>query len=272
MDSYHGRLDRLGDRPILSTYITGIVTRWEQNNETPPPPSTIDPDAARAMARATRAAEADEEDYFNASDEEDVKPPAPVHDIRLPSKRKKASQAGGPHKRSNSGAGASPAKPAATLGLVDYDDNSDSDSSAGGQSPRLRSQSTAGQAGSSSPKLAGSSPKAAARAAEELEEEMGDVTMKMRAKRQREEEEEEGFAGLVGKPAGGAGVGAGAKGAGHTPKRSPSPSGGAKDKEKEKGGGAKREGTPGKRGGIRVNLFGMGKKFGKGEEGGKGQG
>lgn len=70
-------------------------------------------------------------------------------------------------------------KPAPSALGLDYEDNSDSEGSAGAASPR---------GGELVP-------------TEELAEEMGDVAMKMRQKRQRAEEDDEGFAGLLGKAA-----------------------------------------------------------------------
>jgi hypothetical protein len=92
-------------------------------------------------------------------------------------------------------------------GLVDYDDGSDSDGSVtsgngGGHGNRTRSpspSSTNANNGSGSVSPTGVEPGAAMTSSEELEEDLGDVAMKMRAKRQREEEEEEGFVGLLGK-------------------------------------------------------------------------
>ena len=135
-----------------------------------------------------------------------------------------------------------------SLGL-DYDDGSDSDGSNGTQSPR----------------------QPAAVVTPELEDDLGDVAMRMRAKRQREEEDDEGFAGLLGiaKAAGGGGLVKKSEGTetkfetvptkSATPTKADTPTKtatvpGKKEKEKEK---EKEASTPGKR--LKLHL-GFGKK------------
>lgn len=81
-----------------------------------------------------------------------------------------------------------PGIPNPGTGLVDYDDGSDSDSSAGAQSPLLKPLSSAPE---------GQPDQVEEKPSVKLEEDLGDVAMKMRQKREREEEEEEGFAGLL---------------------------------------------------------------------------
>ncbi|WVQ85221.1 hypothetical protein IAT38_007386 [Cryptococcus sp. DSM 104549] len=249
-ESYSGRLDRLGHRPLMRNIILGIRSRWEMNNEPPPPPPAMEAESSKAWAHAHgRVVDArDEEDYFNGSDEEEIIGPkaTPGHggeaasgsvsmEEVVPAKRKRmfAPGGGGPKKRNTrSGAAqpqaltttaaASPSSGGGALGL-DYDDGSDSDSS-GGASPRNQprhlehapsptpsapntSTGSAGALTSTSllERTATRASEARERAItppEELEAEMGDVAMRMRAKRQREaEDEEEGFGGLmVGKP------------------------------------------------------------------------
>ena len=142
------------------------------------------------------AAEADEESYFQASDEEEIGPKVPVSASISPHKRKRA-QSGAltppPKRPAAPSPGRMAAGNSAALGL-DYDDGSDSEGSSGAQSPVVKptpggspisAQGQASGRGTTPPK--------------ELAEDLGDVAMKMRAKRLREEEEEEGFAGLLAK-------------------------------------------------------------------------
>ena len=162
-----------------------------------------------------RAAEA-EEDYFNASDEEEIGP-------KLPVKRKRMMTLGGGHARKRSGG---------MLGL-DYDDSSDSEGSTGGQSPRLTDPNVTEES-QSGPAITPS---------EALQEDLGDVTLRMRAKRERDEEEEEGFVGmLLGKP----------------PAAIPT----KREKEIE-GGGGKGDGTPVKESHkLKLSFGGFGRKLG----------
>jgi len=141
----------------------------------------------------------DEDDYFNASDDEEMEPKRMGVPVSPAPRRKRGAPVtpgSGPSKRvtrGNAAAQSSTSKsPVATssptanpsLGL-DYDDNSDSDSS-GGASPRLKPKSETSDL--AAPPIT---------PPEELEGDLSEVAMKMRAKRQREEEEEEGFAGLL---------------------------------------------------------------------------
>lgn len=174
-------MEALGQRPYLRAFIQGLTTRWEQNNEPPPAPPQLDAESSTNTGSGSGwKNQAQEEDYFNGSDEEDTP--------KRPNKRQKpVSNATPTRGRANTGVQRSPttrSKP--SLGL-DYDDGSDSDGSNGTQSPR--------QPGGS----------VDATHTQELEEDLGDVALRMRAKRQREEEDDEGFAGLLGmaKAAGG---------------------------------------------------------------------
>lgn len=179
-DNYRACLEALGQRPYLRAFIQGLTTRWEQNNEPTPAPPQLDSEASTNTGSGSGwKTQAQEEDYFNGSDEEETP--------KRPNKRQKPVQVATPTRgRANTGVQRSPttrSKPS----LVDYDEGSDSDGSNGTQSPR--------QPGSGS----------GLGATQELEEDLGDVAMRMRAKRQREEEDDEGFAGLLGiaKAAGG---------------------------------------------------------------------
>ncbi|WWD22828.1 hypothetical protein CI109_107322 [Kwoniella shandongensis] len=213
-ENYRERIELLGERPFLRAFVFGLKSRWEMNNEPPPPPPAIEAESSKAW---TRNAEAEEEEYFNGSDDEEIGPKQPSASPtiavsptaeKIPAKRKRMyTHGGGPKKRSTRAGPASPVTGTGTLTAgqsagggalgLDYDDGSDSDSS-GGASPRIKPDHLEQQASSSSP-IVESTP---AQSTEELEEDLGDVAMRMRAKRQREEEEEEGFAGLLvgGKP------------------------------------------------------------------------
>ena len=150
-------------------------------------------------------AEADEESYFQGSDEEEetIGPKMPASSSISPQKRKRmqASAATPPTPPPRRPAAPSPGRMAAgnavasgsALGL-DYDDGSDSEGSSGAQSPRVKPMSSSA---SPSAALQGKRVARGDTPPEELEEDLGDVAMKMRAKRLREEEEEEGFAGLI---------------------------------------------------------------------------
>jgi protein phosphatase-4 regulatory subunit 3 len=205
-------LEALANRPYLRQIIFGLTVRWQQNNEPPPPP--VQPEA-ESSSSWQRTAAAQEEDYFNGSDEdEDVigpKLPSTASSATTnaggaftisPQKRKRSAQNGPPLKRPSA---PSPGKmstgnrtASSGGGLVDYDDASDSDGSSGAQSPVIKSKqsilptSPSPSSGEDDVALSGG-----ANEEERLEEDLGDVALKMRAKRAREEEEEEGFGGLL---------------------------------------------------------------------------
>ncbi|OCF33154.1 hypothetical protein I316_05199 [Kwoniella heveanensis BCC8398] len=220
-DDHRREIEQLADRPYLRAIVNGLRSRFEINSEPPPPPPAISQEAESSKSWGTRAA-AEEEEYFNASDDEEVIGPQPPGTASTttstgsgplaPQKRKRMfTHGGGPKKRPagarqpgstavspNTGANTSGTTGGGALGL-DYDDGSDSDSSSGGQSPRIRPDHISPDSGSSSSSQV--EPKEEAedeiKVTEELEEDLGDVAMRMRAKRAREEEEEEGFAGLL---------------------------------------------------------------------------
>lgn len=213
-EHYRSRIEAIGRRPFLRAGIQALTSKWEQNNEPPPAPPQIEPDATQTPWKR----EAQEEDYFNASDDEEVteqpksKKPKDVwfgnRNKRSPvaTKSSKFEPRSSPRQNtsgrrsrfvivSNQSTVATTPKsgPAASeedkpsLGL-DYDDGSDSDTSSNGnQSPRT----------TNAPPLA-DTQKLNTEVTEELEEDLMDVTMKMRAKRQREEEDDADFAGLFG--------------------------------------------------------------------------
>jgi protein phosphatase-4 regulatory subunit 3 len=242
-DNYRSRLEALGQRPYLRAFIQGLTTRWEQNNEPPPAPPQLDAEGTASGSASGWKTQAQEEDYFNGSDEEETP--------KRPNKRQKQPIQSKPTTTSTRGRSPSAQRSPNTrskpsLGL-DYDDGSDSDGSNGTQSPR----------------------QSAAVVTAELEDDLGDVAMRMRAKRQREEEDDEGFAGLLGiaKAAGGGSLAKKPDGAQpepvsqkpttpvkvDVPAKTPTPTSAAK-KEKEK---EKEANTPGKR--LKLHL-GFGKK------------
>ncbi|KAK8844620.1 hypothetical protein IAR55_006467 [Kwoniella newhampshirensis] len=261
-ENYRDRLERLGERPFLRAFVLGLRSRWEMNNEPPPPPPAIEAESSKAW---TRNAEAEEEEYFNGSDDEEIgpKPPTTSPTVSLsptaekvPAKRKRMfTHGGGPKKRSTRAGPASPVTGNATAGTsgsaggggalgLDYDDGSDSDSSGGGASPRIKPDHLEQQPPTSIEPLP-------AQTTEELEEDLGDVTMRMRAKRQREEEEDEGFAGLL------VGKGAGGEKQEKETQTQTQPAATAE---------GKKQGTPVKDIGKKIRLnFGLGKKLGGGK-------
>ena len=296
-ESHRPRLEALGQRPYLRQLVFGLTVRWQQNNEPPPPPVQPEAESSKAWERK---AQAQEDDYFNASDDEEqaspvigpVQPATAVPTSTPPKKRRRNNAQGATTPGSastvsttNSNATAtspvsrpgapSPGKMASGgratgMGLVDYDDGSDSEGSSGAQSPVIKPLGATDL---------GSSPTttpAAATPDDQLEEDLGDVAMKMRAKRAREEEEEEGFAGLLGKAKTHAGPGlnldsaegemSGKPGAGATVQGSDQP--GLTDegkegkvKEEEKKSWSAAAGAGGKK--LRLNFSGAFKKLSK---------
>ncbi|WRT63528.1 uncharacterized protein IL334_000433 [Kwoniella shivajii] len=220
-DTYRERIEQLTSRAFLRKYILGLRNRWEINNEPQPPvqqPTLGEGESSKSQVKNRSTTE--EEDYFNASDEEEVTPTSKVSPVTetIPLKRKRMlTHGGGPgSKKRPSGArqqqassssspstattNSGPSTPGSASGGgalgLDYDDGSDSDnSSSGNQSPRqsqrLQQQHHSNQLLSETPITSDIKP------TEVLEEDLGDVQLRMRAKRQREEEEEEGFAGLL---------------------------------------------------------------------------
>lgn len=159
-DKHGDLLSRLTERPFVRAYVMGLRLRWEQFKEPPPQPPP------QVVAEASKRTAADEEEaWFNQSDDEaDADGESTVSHV--PVKRKRAKQSGPSPKRLSAGGGSA-------LGL-DYDDASDSDGSAGAESPKSRLSVPAPETDS------------------ELAEGLSDVERKIRAKRIRNEEEEEG--------------------------------------------------------------------------------
>ncbi|ORX34996.1 component of IIS longevity pathway SMK-1-domain-containing protein [Kockovaella imperatae] len=200
-ENHKARLDVLASRPYLRLIIRGLTQRWEANNEpAPPPPPQPDPNMSSSKTWSM-SAEADEENYFQASsDDEEIGPKAPMSSSLVSPQKRKRAQSGAPTppppKRPSApspGRMASGNNGSSALGL-DYDDGSDSDGSSGAQSPVIKPSASSASWNSSE---TSSSTERGSTPPEELAEDLGDVAMKMRAKRLREEEEEEGFAGLL---------------------------------------------------------------------------
>ncbi|KZT70333.1 DUF625-domain-containing protein [Daedalea quercina L-15889] len=130
MTVYETRVRVLAENPLLGPRFHNFIRRWEMNNAPPPPEdrkaeSPI-PNGARRWGQG-RFPEAEEEDYFNADDDEDVLP-LPIMSSPPPTqrgntlKRKRASimrRQQPPHTV------ASPSHPLSAL--VAYDDNDDLD-------------------------------------------------------------------------------------------------------------------------------------------------
>lgn len=214
-DKHEALLTRLTERPFVRAYILGLRIRWDQFKEPPPQPPP------QAVAEASKRTAADEEEaWFNQSDDE-TEADGDSTTLHMPIKRKRTQQRGPAPKRLSSGGGSA-------LGL-DYDDASDSDGSAGGESPKI---------GPTNPPAATDS---------ELVEGLSDVEKRVRAKRIRKEEEEEGsaFSELMG----GSNKTGGPKDG----------SGGAVKVVHEEG--AEGGGPPGKDKKIRLSLGGIGRKF-----------
>ena len=300
-ESHRARLDALGQRPYLRQLVFGLTVRWQQNNEPPPPPVQPEAESSKAWERK---AQAQEDDYFNASDDEDeaspiigpIQPAAAAGPASTPSKKRRRNNAQGSATATGSTTTTSPvSRPGAPspgkmasggrstgMGLVDYDDGSDSEGSSGAQSPVIKPLGAA-DAGSS-PTTTSSTTASIATPDDQLEEDLGDVAMKMRAKRAREEEEEEGFAGLLGKAKTHAGPGmnldtaagemagkvgpdeaekhsAGGAGSGTAGGVAKTDEGKVKEKEDEKKSWSAAAGAGGKK--LRLNLTGAFKKLSK---------
>lgn len=222
-DKHEALLSRLTERPFVRAYVLGLRLRWEQFKEPPPqPPPQVVADANK------RTAAEEEEAWFNESDD-DADADGETAVPHVPVKRKRAQQSGPSPKRLSSGGGSA-------LGL-DYDDASDSDGSAGAESPKAT-------------RPAVPTPQTDS----ELVEGLSDVERKVRAKRIRNEEEEEGsaFTELMG----------GGKGAPATaPKDAPGVALPVKVVHEEaapaEGGG----GSAGKDKKIKLSLGSLGRKF-----------
>jgi len=187
-ESYQPRLTQLSSRPFLKALINGLTIKYEQNSEPPPPVPATENDTS---TRAGRGDDAEEEAYFDASDDE---PEIGPH-LEIPAKRKRGSGSGSGSGitpggqgmvRSNKRQGLGPRQ----LGLgLDYgDDNSEEDDSgSSGSSPKTPLTSTV-------PVPIPAKEEEEGKPVESLpalEGELGDVAMRMRAKREREEEDEE---------------------------------------------------------------------------------
>ncbi|KAJ9124080.1 hypothetical protein QFC22_000875 [Naganishia vaughanmartiniae] len=133
-EKYKPRLQALGKRPLLKTYLLALALRWEQNNEPMPVEQTSQSDENGSF---NKTMDTTEDDYFNGESDEDEIGPMP------PSVVVSTSPAGG-QKRKRFGEGdqadTTPPTKITRLGTrarsfsggilgLDYDDGSDSDSS-----------------------------------------------------------------------------------------------------------------------------------------------
>ncbi|KAG9122367.1 Platinum sensitivity protein [Ceratobasidium sp. 392] len=139
MDKHGERVRELAKLPMIGMRFAGIVLRWEQNHEEPPP--------AEAVANSTngnstrrwgsgRLMDAEEEDYFNSAEEETVEVPLKWAPVQIPPmnalKRKRGRVTLGANARARAGSDGSgstpvfqPIKPpsAGLLGLADYEED-----------------------------------------------------------------------------------------------------------------------------------------------------
>ncbi|KAJ9106115.1 hypothetical protein QFC21_001257 [Naganishia friedmannii] len=142
-EKYKPRLQALGKKPLLKTYLLALALRWEQNNEPLPVEQTTQSDENGSF---NKTMDTTEDDYFNGdSDEEEIGPMPPSAVVPT-------SPAGG-QKRKRFGetdpVDITPPTKITKLGIrarsfsggvlgLDYDDGSDSDSSeASPQTPGL---------------------------------------------------------------------------------------------------------------------------------------
>ncbi|KAG8698285.1 Platinum sensitivity protein [Ceratobasidium sp. 394] len=139
MDKHGERVRDLAKLPMVGMRFAGIVLRWEQNHEEPPP---AEPVANSTNGNSTRRwgsgrlMDAEEEDYFNSADEETLEVPLKWAPVQIPPmntlKRKRGRVALGSGARVRAGSDGSgstpvfqPIKPpsAGLLGLADYEED-----------------------------------------------------------------------------------------------------------------------------------------------------
>lgn len=139
MDKHGERVRELAKLPMVGMRFAGIILRWEQNHEEPPP---AEPVANSTNGNSTRRwgsgrlMDAEEEDYFNSADEETLEVPLKWTPVQVPPmntlKRKRGRVALGTGARTRAGSDGSgstpvfqPIKPpsAGLLGLADYEED-----------------------------------------------------------------------------------------------------------------------------------------------------
>ncbi|EUC57696.1 component of IIS longevity pathway SMK-1 protein, partial [Rhizoctonia solani AG-3 Rhs1AP] len=136
MEKHETRVRDLAKHPMVGMRFAGIILRWEQNHEEPPPTESIANSTNGNSTRrwgSGRHMDAEEEDYFNGADDETVEVPLKWAPVQIPPmnqlKRKRARGTLGGRTRSGSDGGHAfqPIKPpsAGLLGLSGYDDEED---------------------------------------------------------------------------------------------------------------------------------------------------
>ncbi|KDN50881.1 hypothetical protein RSAG8_00508, partial [Rhizoctonia solani AG-8 WAC10335] len=138
MEKHEARIRELAKHPMVGMRFAGIILRWEQNHEEPPPSESIANSTNGNSTRrwgSGRHMDAEEEDYFNGADDETVDVPLKWTPVQIPPmnqlkrKRGRGTLGGGARARSGSGSdgGFQPIKPpsAGLLGLSGYEDEED---------------------------------------------------------------------------------------------------------------------------------------------------
>ncbi|CAE6455844.1 unnamed protein product [Rhizoctonia solani] len=143
MEKHEARIRELAKHPMVGMRFAGIILRWEQNHEEPPPTESVANSTNGNSTRrwgSGRHMDAEEEDYFNGADDETVEVPLKWAPVQIPPmnqlKRKRARGGLGTGARGRSGSDGSgstpafqPIKPpsAGLLGLSGYEDEEDED-------------------------------------------------------------------------------------------------------------------------------------------------
>ncbi|KAG8763581.1 Platinum sensitivity protein [Ceratobasidium sp. 423] len=143
MDKHEARVRELAKHPMVGMRFAGIILRWEQNHEEPPPTESVANSTNGNSTRrwgSGRHMDTEEEDYFNGADDETVEVPLKWAPVQIPPvnqlKRKRGRGALGTGARARAGSDGSgpapafqPIKPpsAGLLGLSGYEDEEDDD-------------------------------------------------------------------------------------------------------------------------------------------------
>ncbi|KAJ1308579.1 hypothetical protein OPQ81_004278 [Rhizoctonia solani] len=143
MDKHEARVRDLAKHPMVGMRFAGIILRWEQNHEEPPPTESVANSTNGNSTRrwgSGRHMDMEEEDYFNGADDETVEVPLKWAPVQIPPinqlKRKRARGTPGTGARARSGSDGSgsasafqPIKSpsAGLLGLSGYEDEEDED-------------------------------------------------------------------------------------------------------------------------------------------------
>lgn len=156
MDKHEARVRELAKHPMVGMRFAGIILRWEQNHEEPPPTESVANSTCVARYCCTccqtddsdrngnstrrwgsgRHMDAEEEDYFNSADDETVEVPLKWAPVQIPpmntlKRKRRGASLGARGRTSSDGSGSTPAfqpiKPpsAGLLGLADYDEEED---------------------------------------------------------------------------------------------------------------------------------------------------